>query len=117
MDVIATVVSGDVVTAPLGRDRAAVVVVEALRGGEVLATMIFGDVLQLRLPDGQLDVLARKATWAFTSMFAPPPPVDGPVPAELVPLLQLGATAFRERLVRGGDRLRVRGDAERGYQL
>lgn len=108
--VLATVVSGDEVTAPLGGGRAAVVVVEALRGDEVIATMILGDLLRLRAPAGEVELVARRARFRFTSLFEAPWPSDrlAPVPPELVPLLQRGATAFRERLVRRGDRLRIR---------
>ena len=107
MDVVATVVSADDVAAPFSGRRAAVIVVEALRGDAVVGTVVFGDLLRLAWDGGRLDVLARHATFSFTSRFETPPP-PAHVPAELVPMLQRGATAFRERLVKHGDRLRLR---------
>lgn len=107
MDAIATVVSEDAVAAPFSGKRAAVVVVEALRGDEVIGATVFGDLLRLRAETGEVEVVARRATFAFTSMFDAPRAPEH-VPAELVPMLQRGATAFRERLIRRGDRLRVR---------
>jgi hypothetical protein len=107
MDVVATVVSDDVARAPFSGVRAAVIVVEAVKGEEVVGIVVFGDLLRLRWEAGELEILARHATYSFTSMWQAPPAAER-VPAELVPMLQRGATAFRERLIKSGDRLRVR---------
>ena len=119
LDVVATVISPDAVRAPMSAESAAVVHVDALkeaRAGDpfpaVVGTAIFGDLLRLRWDGGEIDLVVRRATFGFTSLYAPPPPVAH-VPAELIPLLQRGATAFRERLIRRGDRLRLRVRAER----
>ena len=116
VDVVAIVLTDDLVTAPFSGRRAAVVVVEALKGDDVIGTMVFGDLLRLESSDGRLDVSARRVTWSWVSMFEAPPAPER-VPAELVPLLQRGATAFRERLVRRGDRLRLRYSASSDIRL
>lgn len=113
MDVVATVLSNDVVTAPFSGERAAVVVVEALRGDEIVGTVVFGDLIRLRWDGRELETSARRATWSFTSMFDVPP-APSKVPAELVPMLQRGASAFRERIIKCGDRLRLRRDGDDG---
>jgi hypothetical protein len=117
MDVVATVVSDDVARAPFSGVRAAVVVVEALKGDEVMGLVVVGDLLRLRWDEGELEIVARRATYSFTSMWQAPPAPER-VPAELVPMLQRGATAFRERVIRRGDRLRVRrAGADGGVRL
>jgi hypothetical protein len=76
-----------------------------------------GDLLRLRWDEGELEIVARRATYSFTSMWQAPPAPER-VPAELVPMLQRGATAFRERVIRRGDRLRVRrAGADGGVRL
>ena len=117
MDVVATVLSDDAVIPPFGGDRGAVVVVEALRVSdgrtELVGTVILGDLIRLRWEGGELETSARRATWSFTSMFETPP-APSKVPPELVPMLQRGATAFRERVIKRGDRLRLRRDGDDG---
>lgn len=112
---MATVVSPDAVAAPISGEKAAVVHIEALRGDPpsvLVGTTVVGDLLRLQWAAGEVEIVVRRATFAFTSLYVPPPPAAH-VPAELVPLLQRGATAFRERLIRRGDRLRVRARVER----
>lgn len=101
IDVIATVVFPGAITH-----------VEAFRGGDVIGEIVLGDILRLASPDGVIELVARRATWIFTTRFETPVMPD-PVPAELVPLLQRGATGFRVRIVRAGDQLRIRGAVER----
>jgi hypothetical protein len=109
VDLVATVLSDDALVAPLSHERAAAVHIEGLRGEEVVGIAVLGDLLELRAGPETFRVMARRAHYVFVSRFDQVFPPPKPMPPELVPLLQLGATSFRERLICAGDAFRVRG--------
>jgi hypothetical protein len=117
VDVLVTVASANGVTSPISGDPAAIVFVELFEGPELLGSVVFGDLVTLSIEGSDLaiDIVVRRAQLAFVDVPTEPVPIEA-APSELVPLLQRarrgGIVLRRERLVRHGDRLRLRAIVE-----
>lgn len=108
IDLVGTVVSAPALDAPLSGERVCAAVVEALKDRVVVGVSVLGDLLTLRTSEGDVQLVVRRATFAFATRFDDPRPLRDPVPAELVPLLRTGPDGLRERCVVPGDQFRIR---------
>lgn len=115
IDLEGTVVSAANITAPFSGARACAVHVEAVRDGVAVGVAVLGDLLRLRTPAGDVELVARRAAFTFVLRIDGDEdgyPLRDPIPAELVPLLRFRPDRFRERCIVPGDRFRVRASVE-----
>jgi hypothetical protein len=120
VDVVASVVSPNVVTSPVTGTLAALLQVELLERDtlalESLGLALFGEILVLRDADGdELSVVARRARLELATPHTGGTPIDR-IPAELVPFLRRsrghGIVCYREFALREGDKIRVKAVVE-----